>query len=70
MDLAIRMPGEKGAALGLYLAQGDAWQAELETIVGLNVSLQLVGFTDEFDEIVNREDVWLWAREVTHPDKA
>ena len=61
-DLAIRMPGDKGQVLGVFLTVADIWQDTLEGATGMKISLRILGMHDEFDEIVHREGVRLWAR--------
>lgn len=63
VDLAIRMTGDRGNALGLYIVKEQIWEAELAAIAGRSVDLELLGFSDELDGIVAREGVWLWSRE-------
>jgi predicted nucleotidyltransferase len=64
VDLAIWLPGDKGQALGLYLAKADGWLAELRVATGMKTDLEILGFCDELDEIVHREGVRLWERPV------
>ena len=58
VDIAITLVP---SAFGNYTALGDAWQHELEKIVGRHVSLQ--GIESDSDARVRQDGVLLWARE-------
>jgi predicted nucleotidyltransferase len=65
IDLAITlMPpiGKHDWAFGNYSALGDAWQRELETIVGRHVSLEAIVPGTGADVRIRRCGRLLWAR--------
>jgi predicted nucleotidyltransferase len=66
VDLAVApMPpvGKHDWALGAYFALEGKWKAELQAIVGRDVSLGVIVPGSEADVRVRSEGVLLWARE-------